>query len=193
MNHVPDVQMSPHLTALRCLYLIALHHGVQIRPEKLGEASEADTLGSVLRIMRDVGLAGKHLKGRDWDDLANLGSAYPVMAELNGGSWVIVASAMTTQDGRVVAAVLNPNSEQTGVALIPREQFEEMWSGRLVLSKRKYSVTDETQPFGLRWFMPEIIKNGRYFRDIAIAATMSNLISFATPLFFQIIVRRQII
>lgn len=59
MNHVPDVQMSPHLTALRCLYLVALHHGVQVPPEKLGEADDTDTLGSILRILRDVGVAGK--------------------------------------------------------------------------------------------------------------------------------------
>ncbi len=192
MNHVPDVQMSPHLTALRCLYLIALHHGVQVAPEKLGEADETDTVGSVMWIMRDVGLTSKLLGNRTWKDLTKLGSAYPVMAEQTNGTWVILASAMTTPDGRVVAAVLNPLSEQGGVALQPREQFEATWTGRLILSKRKFRLTDETQPFGLLWFMPEIIKNGRYFRDIALAATMSNLISFSTPLFFQIMIDKVI-
>ncbi|MEQ1866003.1 MAG: peptidase domain-containing ABC transporter [Micropepsaceae bacterium] len=184
--------MSPHLMALRCFYLIGLHHGIQVPPEKLGEADDADTLGSVLRLMRDVGLSAKLLNGRSWKDLNKLGSAYPVMAELNSGGWVIVVSALTTPDGRVVAAVLNPLNEQAGVSLIPRDQFEEMWNGRLILSKRKFRLTDESQPFGLLWFMPEIIKNGRYFRDVAVAATMSNLISFATPLFFQIMIDKVI-
>jgi subfamily B ATP-binding cassette protein HlyB/CyaB len=192
VNHVPDVQMSPHLTALRCLYLVALHHGVQVPPEKLGEADDADTLGSILRILRDVGVAGKLLKGRAWEDLSRLGSAYPVMAEQKDGSWVIIASTLNLADGRVVAAVLNPLTEQTGVQLVPRDKFEEAWTGRLILSKRKFKLTDESQPFGLRWFMPEIVRNGRYFRDIAIAATMSNLISFATPLFFQIMIDKVI-
>src|SRR4051812_19649934 len=98
--------MSPHLTALRCFYLLALHHGVQVPPEKLGEADEADTVGSVLYLMRDVGLSSKLLKKRSWDDLMKLGSAYPVMAEQTNGNWVILASAMTTPDGRIVAAVL---------------------------------------------------------------------------------------
>ena len=192
MNHVPDVQMSPHLTALRCLYLVALHHGVQVPPEKLGEADEADTVGSLLRIMRDLGIAGKILKGRSWDDITRLGSAYPVMAEQKEGHWVIVASTLSLADGRVVAAVLNPLSEQTGVQLVSREQFSETWTGRLILSKRKFKITDESQPFGLMWFMPEIVKYGRYFRDVAIAAMMSNLISFATPLFFQIMIDKVI-
>jgi ATP-binding cassette subfamily B protein len=184
--------MSPHLTALRCFYLLALHHGVQVPPEKLGEADPADTLRSVLQLMRDVGLASKMLKNRSWDDLMKLGSAYPVMAEKTSGNWVILASAMTTPDGRVVAAELNPQDEQQGVKLAPREQFEANWTGRIILAKRKFRITDETQPFGLLWFMPEIMKNGRYFRDIAVAATMSNLISFATPLFFQIMIDKVI-
>jgi ATP-binding cassette subfamily B protein len=36
------------------------------------------------------------------------------------------------------------------------------------------------------------VRNGRYFRDIAVAAMMSNLISFATPLFFQIMIDKVI-
>lgn len=192
VNHVPDSQMSPHLTALRCFYLLALHHGVQVPPEKLGEVDVHQLLPSLLAMMRDVGLAGKVLKNRTWAELASLGSAFPAMVEQNNGNWVIVAHVMTTPDGRTVAAVLNPQSEQSGVNLVPREQFEESWSGRFILAKRKYRMTDESQPFGFLWFMPEIIKNGRYFRDIAIAAMMSNLISFATPLFFQIMIDKVI-
>jgi subfamily B ATP-binding cassette protein HlyB/CyaB len=192
VNHVPDVQMSPHLTGLRCFYLVALHHGVQVAPEKLGEADEADTVGSLLRLMRDVGLAGKLLRGRKWDELTRLGSAFPVMAEQQDGGWVILVSTIAMADGRVEAAVLNPLNEQGGVKLVPRAEFEAAWTGRLILSKRKFKITDENQPFGLMWFMPEIVKNGRYFRDVAVAAMMSNLISFATPLFFQIMIDKVI-
>ena len=56
MNHVPDVQMSSHLAALRGLFLVALHHGVQVPPERFAGADEADTVGSLLRLMRDIGV-----------------------------------------------------------------------------------------------------------------------------------------
>ena len=192
MNHMPDLQMSPHLTALRCLFLVALHHGVQVRPESLGTADEADTVGSVLRLMREVGLTGKLLKHRRWDDLATLGSAYPVMAEQTAGNWVIVASTVTTANGHIMAAVLDPLVETSGVALVPRDQFEAKWTGRMVLCKRRYRITDENRPFGLMWFMPEILRNGRYFRDIALATVMSSLIGFGPPLFFQIMIDKVI-
>jgi len=72
--------------------------------------------------MRDVGLVGKVLKNRNWDDLVSLGSAYPVMAERKTGHWVIVASAISSPDGRTMLAVLDPLTEQTGVSLTRRDQ-----------------------------------------------------------------------
>lgn len=53
MNHIPEVQMSPHLSALRCMFLVALHHGIQVPPEKFAVADENDSLGSLLLIRRN--------------------------------------------------------------------------------------------------------------------------------------------
>ena len=117
MNHVPDVQMSSHLAALRGLFLVALHHGVQVPPENFAAADEADTVGSLLRLMRDIGLSAKLLSGRNWEQLTHLGSAYPAMAERKDGNWVIVASAMPSTDGDTAVAVLDPRNEKAGVAL----------------------------------------------------------------------------
>ncbi len=191
MNHIPEVQMAPHLTALRCLFLMALHHGVQVPPEKLGDADFNDTVGGVLRIMRDVGLKGQLLKNRTWEQLTALGSAYPVMAEQLGGNWVIVAGAVAGETGLSVA-VVDPRSEHTGAAVVGEQAFLAEWTGRFILCKRAPKLTDETQEFGFRWFMPEILRNGSHFRDIAIAALMSMVISFATPLFFQVLLDRVI-
>jgi ATP-binding cassette subfamily B protein len=184
--------MPPYLTALRCFFLVAMHHGIQVAPEKLSSASEADILGSMMRLMREVGLLGKALENCGWEQLSSMGSAFPLMAQLKDGGWVIVASVMPGAEGKVVAAVLNPVTEQNGISLLDRGQFEQIWSGRLVLTKRKIFVSTEPQKFGFRWFMPEIIRNRQYFRDVAIAAMMSHLIAIATPLFFQIIIDKVI-
>ncbi|MBL8629015.1 MAG: peptidase domain-containing ABC transporter [Rhodospirillaceae bacterium] len=192
MNQIPHVQMPPYLTALRCFFLVAMHHGIQVAPEKLSSASEVDIVASLMRLMREVGLSGKVLDACSWDQLASMGSAFPIMAQLKDGGWVIVASVMPGTEGKVLAAVLNPVTEQNGISLLQRHEFEQIWSGRLILSKRKLFVSTDPQKFGFRWFMPEIIRNGKYFRDIAVAAMMSHLIAIATPLFFQIIIDKVI-
>ena len=184
--------MAPHLTALRCMFLVAMHHGVQVPPERFSDAEESDPVGSVLHIMREMGLAAKVLKNRVWKDLRSLGSAFPVMAEQKAGNWVIIISAFENPDGQPMVAQLDPRTEANGISLIPQEKFYETWTGRLLLAKRKFKLIDDSRPFGLAWFMPEISKQWRFMRDVAIATVMSQLISFATPLCFQIIIDKVI-
>ncbi len=124
LNYSPNPQVAPDLTAVRCLYLVALHHGVQVSPEQLGRVDTTDPVGSVLRLMREVGLAAKFVRNKNWDNVTGLGSAYPVMAEQKGGSWMIVASVIKAGDGTTVIAVLDPKTEQQGIQLFQREKFE---------------------------------------------------------------------
>ncbi len=188
LNHIANLQVSPHLTALRSLFLVAMHHGVHVPPELLSRADPNDAAASILGVMREVGLTGRLLQNCRWRDVSRLGSAYPAMAERTDGNWLIVASTMPTADGIGALAVLDPASEQAGIVVLPRGEFEAGWTGRLVLCKRKFRLSDEKQPFGLRWFVPEILRNRRYLRDVAVAAMLCNLISFATPLLFNVLI-----
>ena len=182
------IEMSSHLTVLRCLHLLARHHGIQVPPDKLAMVDTADSVGSVLLLMRDVGLAGKLVKKVRWKGLASLGTAFPAMAEQEGGHWVIVVNvALATEDGDFIA-ILDPENELAGVKFIPRHEFESTWTKRLVLCKRDVRSTDEPQKFGFMWFMPEILKNGRFFRDVAIFSMLTNIISMGTPLLFNILI-----
>lgn len=178
--------LSPFLASLRCFFLVCQHHGIEVPPERFMGAQEDDIIGSLTSLMQAVGLEGKLLRNRKWQEIANLGTAYPVMVEYKSGYWVIVASVVETADGALNAAVMDPRSEQAGLALVPRDVFEEEWNGNLLLIKRVYKLDDEPRTFDLRWFLPEIMKNSRYFRDIIVAATMMNLLSFVMPLSFQI-------
>src|SRR5208337_3168978 len=148
-------------------------------------------LGSVLRIMSKVSLQAKVLRGTKWDTLTALSHAYPVMALQTGGHWVVVVNTVEGPDGPA-AAVLDPLFEQNGITLVPRERFLDEWSGSLVVCSRLKRQVEEPQPFGLRWFVPEILHHRRFFRDVAVAATMTNIIAFATPLMFQLLLDKVI-
>jgi subfamily B ATP-binding cassette protein HlyB/CyaB len=182
---------SPHYTALRCLFVVCLHRGVQLKPENFAEVRESDTLGSILRVMQKVGLRGRVLPRCNWKKLAALGYAYPVMAQQKAGHWVVVLNAVKGPDGPALT-VLDPMSGEEQATLVSRAQFVEGWSGALILCKRAQRLSDEGQPFGLRWFLPELLRHKRLFRDVAVAATMSAVIAFATPLMFQILIDKVI-
>ena len=185
MNQLPDVEISPFLSALRCAFLVGQHHGIEVTADKFQNASEDDLLGSMLRLFRDIGLQGKHHKKRKWKHLKDLKGSVPLMLEKTSGHWVILAGIASEKDVDH-ALIMDPQSEQSGVILMPRKQLEEIWQGNTLTIKLGYDLKHKSSSFGLRWFMPEIMKQRSYFRDIIIAATLTNILSFVTPLSTQI-------
>ena len=178
----------PH-TAVQSLTAIALHHGVQINPERLvaeyalGSEEPQDNL--ILRMAADIGLKAK-VDRLSWTGLLAQEGVFPLMARLHNGTFVIVVGARGADSAKV--AVLNPSEPQAQVQMLDQASFGAMWSGDVVFLKRQHKLTDPNQPFGLRWFIPEILKQKAAFRDIFIAALAMHLLSMASPIFFQLVI-----
>jgi ATP-binding cassette subfamily B protein len=185
-------QHSPYHTALRCLFLVARHHGVEVTPEQLAATDPANTLASVRGVMRGVGIRTTVLMQRSWQDLITLGTAYPAIAVGKDGGWFIIVGAVPDAAGETAPAVLDPRNEGSGVVPITRERLDEIWGGTLLLCKIDRADQGKPPPFGFRWFLPEIFRNGRFLRDVAIAALTSNLMSYGTPLLYQTIIDKVI-
>jgi subfamily B ATP-binding cassette protein HlyB/CyaB len=193
LNFAPDASaISDHHTALRSAFLVTAHHGRRLTPEQLSEINSTDTLPSLLKTLRRAGFACRALKRRKWIDAISLGKAYPAMILGKTGRWVILVGTANDDAGEPTAAVLDPARETAGVQRMPRADFEALWSGIILLCKPKRRLLDENQPFGLAWFLPEIVRHGRFFRDVAIAAVASSLINLATPLFYHVLIDKVI-
>ena len=187
----------PH-TAIQCLTAIAQHHGLQINPERLIDdyalRAEEPGNGALLRIAADIGLKAKADK-INWSRLMAQGGVFPLMARLIDGNMIIVVGvkpgdaagqAQTSVEDQV--AVLNPASANAVVVMVGRAEFEKRWGGEVLFIKRQHKLTDPNQPFGLRWFIPEILKQKAAFRDIFIAAIAMQLLALASPIFFQLVI-----
>lgn len=183
----------PH-TVVQCLAAIAQHHGVQINPERLVEdyalGSSEPNSPLLLRMASELGFKAK-VATIEWDDLVAQDGVYPLIARLNNGNAVIVVGART--EGEPKVAMLDPLEQGAGVILLSREQFATRWEGGVVFMKRQHSLTDLNQPFSLRWFIPEILKQKKAFRDIAIAAMAMNFLALASPLFFQLVIDKVLV
>lgn len=68
-----------------------------------------------------------------------------------------------------------------------------MWQVKVFLMKRLYSLPELDQPFGFRWFIPEILKQKLALRDIAIAALAMHLLALASPVFFQLVIDKVLV
>ena len=186
----------PH-TVVQCLTAIAQHHGLQINPERLiheyALTEEEPALPLVLRMATEMGLKARGEKLL-WSSFFVQEGVFPILARRTNGTAVIVVGVRPGEDGAAGSvAVLDPSVDMTAVAWVDREKFCSLWDGEVVFLKRSHSVTDPNQPFSLRWFIPEILKQKKAFRDIIIAAMAMNMLALAPPMFFQLVIDKVLV
>ena len=176
-------------TAIKCLILVGRHHGVDLTVDRLvhdyAVEGEFDTT-RLLRIAQDKGLKAR-AKAMNWSDLARLGKAYPVIARLKNANSVILTGYRKGEGEEPdQVQVLDPLANQAELLAIDREKMETAWTGEIILLKRHHGLADAEQPFGLRWFIPEMLRQKAVFIEVGIAALLLHVLALSTPIFFQL-------
>ena len=79
-------------------------------------------------------------------------------------------------------------------------EFEPRYAGSAVLFSRDSGAAQVSdpdvpseQPFGFRWFIPELLKHRRIWRDVLFASLAIQLMALATPLFTQVVIDKVIV
>jgi ATP-binding cassette subfamily B protein len=183
----------PH-TTLQCLTAIAQHHGLQVNPERLihdyALSAEEPSSAMLLGMASSIGLKAR-LRQLTVDKLLGQKGVFPLLARMKDGNSMIVVGARVDDGG--VLAVLDPMGDLGVVKMLDPAAFQALWSGDIVFLKRTSKLTDTRQPFGLRWFIPEILQQKAAFRDIAIAAMAMNILGLASPVFFQLVIDKVLV
>jgi ATP-binding cassette, subfamily B, bacterial HlyB/CyaB len=183
----------PH-AVIQCLTAIAQHHGLQVNPERLIEqyalGAEEPQNSLLQRMATDIGLKCRVDK-IDWATLLAQTGVFPLMARLANGGAVIVVGVRT--EGVDAVAILDPLQDKGNVILVDQAQFCSRWQGEVVFMKRDHKLTDLNQPFSLRWFIPEILKQKAAFRDIALTAMAMHVLALASPVFFQLVIDKVLV
>jgi ATP-binding cassette subfamily B protein len=178
-------------TALQCFVAVARHHGIDLSPDRIKHdyaLQAGDNITRLLpKIARKCGMRTRELKVC-WEDLPRLGEAYPAIARLANGNSVVL---LGIQDDTV--GVLDPLADRLAVLRLDQATFCKKWNGELLLLRRTFALADESRPFGFTWFIPEILRNGGSFRDIAIASIMLQVLALALPIFIQITVDKVLV
>ncbi|ESR23037.1 peptidase domain-containing ABC transporter [Lutibaculum baratangense] len=186
-------------TNLQCLVMVARHHGVDLSAERLMHEHAVDDRPvptALLHTMaRNAGLKSRctFISPRQ---LLRLGGALPVLAELDNGNWIVVVRVDPGAErgaGPETVHVLDPLASAPVPLALPIDTFSSRWRGKVLLVKRSYALSDENQPFGLRWFLPEILRQRRLFRDVALAAVVLYALGLVTPIFFQLVIDKVLV
>lgn len=182
-------------TSLPCLVAVGRHHGIHLTVDQLRHryalTDAAVPPPLLVRMAREAGLRARWTTLRR-EDLPTLGDAFPIMARLDNGNWVVlVGLAGTGEEARLT--VFDPLADRPELLTVHPDRFAERWQGEALLVKRSYAAADPEQPFGLRWFLPELLRQRRLLADVAVLALFLYLLGLASPAFFQIVIDRVLV
>lgn len=181
-------------SGVQCLSAIAHHYGLSLSTEKLIHDYALDraepSAEMLVRIAEENGLKAGYKK-LDWLSLEGLKGVFPLLARNKSGDWVVVVSLNAGESARQVG-VIDPTVPAPAIEFVDQDIFRETWQGEVLLVKRVFSASDPEQPFGLRWFIPEILRQKDAFRDIAAASLILTFLALASPIFFQLVIDKVI-
>ncbi|MGR4925898.1 peptidase domain-containing ABC transporter [Bradyrhizobium sp. CAR08] len=192
-----EAPQSAAWTALECLAKVAAHHGIDLPVDRLRHTYAVDgkcfSTDLLLRMAREAGLRVKtaHL---DWGALCRLGEAYPAIARLTNENWIVILGAGAEGAGAETVATLDPLADRKNEPLIvAKDRFCACWTGEVILLKRERLSSDTGRTFGLRWFVPELLRQSRLFGNVAVAAIVLYALGLVLPIFFQLVIDKVLV
>lgn len=188
-----NIRIENH-TGVLCFLMVSRHHHLDFTIEgilhKYAIQDAEVEIPLLLRIAKEHGFRAKETV-LNWDKLFKLGGAFPAIAKLKNGKYVILSGAQQGENPQV--AFLDPLDLKSGFKLLNREQAAEVWDGTVIFIKRNYKFSDENQPFSLRWFIPEILREKGLFRDVATSSMIINILALGSPIFFQLVIDKVLV
>jgi ATP-binding cassette, subfamily B, bacterial HlyB/CyaB len=183
-SEVSAIRPVPVSTGLISLCVVAGHHQRATDPVQLSRTLGLDPTVEVsetqlLLAAKELGLKGKAVHS-NWLRLPN--HTLPAIAELRGGGYVVLLRY--EPDGLLIVG----DPRQPRPQRLDREQFEAIWTGKLVLIKSRLRFDNPNRPFDLSWFVPAIWKYRKILGEILAASFVIQLFGLATPLFTQVII-----
>ena len=98
------------------------------------------------------------------------------------------AACASTGDANNTRIVLrDPNAAEDALLVIDRPRFEDIWSGDVVLVKRNYEISDESQPFSFGLVAALLFRERRIVRDVAISALILGFLGLAPIMFWRLL------
>ncbi|HYD32674.1 MAG TPA: peptidase domain-containing ABC transporter, partial [Azospirillaceae bacterium] len=182
-------------TAVKSLAIIAGLRGINVSAEQLlrehviGNHEPSTPL--LLRMAEETGMRATAAV-LDWRHLVALGDAFPIMLIMRNGN-AMIATGASVVDGVPVIMLRDPLVADEIEMPVDEARLFHAWDGSVVFLKRHYKLTDVEQPFGIRWFFPEIVRQRHLFRDIGIAVLVMSFLGMTMPIITQVILDRVVV
>ncbi len=183
-------------STLLALVSVAARLGIETSEDQLRrrfsmDSSEPDT-GTLIAMARELGLEAKSLH-LSFAELPRLSKTLPAILRAKGGGALLLEGAKSDRMKGTVAIIRDPAASEAELIAIEELHLAEVWEGELIILKRVYGFTDETQPFSISWLLGQVMREKRIFRDIMYSAIASTIFAIAPPFLFRVVIDRVVV
>ncbi|MDH5786321.1 MAG: type I secretion system permease/ATPase [Chromatiales bacterium] len=189
-SDVGDEAVKPD-TGLICLVMLARFHGVAAEGDQLhhhfGQSGQQFGPTEILRASKLLGLKAR-LVSSDYSRLDKI--QLPAIVQHKDGHYFVIAG-LKEEEG--VASVLIQDPLEQRPQILPGDQFEEAWSGELILITKRAGLFSAEGKFDFKWFIPAILKYRKLFGEVLLASFFMQLFALVTPLFFQVVIDKVLV
>lgn len=149
---------------------------------RFGRPNARLSADELVRAGRQLGLKiRKTVTG--WPRLPN--TPLPAIACLKDGGFVLLAAVR--QDGGD-EAVLVADGQDGKPRSVKRADFEQQWTGELILVATRADLAGAQRRFDISWFIPPIVKYRRMFGEVLLASFVIQILALVSPLMFQVVI-----
>lgn len=185
MNNT-QMQPEPKIdTGLVSLILLLRFLGVAADPQQIQHqlGGAVCEITEILRIAKQLELKARATK-TDWERLSK--TALPAIARRKDGTFFILGKL--TNEGALIQDPCSGRPE-----LYRRDQFEDQWSGELILITRRAGLGDLVRRFDVTWFLQAMVKYKRLLGEVLVASFFLQLFALISPLFFQVVIDKVLV
>jgi len=166
-------------TGLQCLALLLRFHQIAVDPAQIAHQFAGSSVGvqEMLRCAKQLKLKARAIR-ESWSGLRKL--SLPAIIERHDGSFAILGK-VGAEDVLIHDPVVNRPQ------VVKRAEFEQGWTGRIVLMTRRASLSDLARRFDITWFLQAMHKYRRLLGEVLVASFFLQLFALVMPLFFQVV------
>lgn len=172
--------------ALAALTIIAQFHGIAVNPEDIAHQYFEQNTFSIqqwLLAAKNLGLKAK-LSKQKTERLPFI--ALPAVVWREDGQHFLLAKI----DGD---RYLIHDLDEGKPIILNKEQFNERYSGQVILVASRASILGQLAKFDFTWFIPAVIKYRRIFLEVLGVSVIIQLFALITPMFFQIVMDKVLV
>lgn len=181
--------MDPVYIRLRAVMEAARFHGLEMDIHDFAgeEGEESPSPATLVRWLRNSGAVARALRLR-WRYLVRLGNTPPVVLMFRDGSAGLL---VRTDPEREIVWLRDPLKGE-GDAPVPVDQLRlsQVWTGDVVLVKRRRDESEADARFDLLWFAKIVLREKRGLRDVVFSSMVLSVLQIFPPMIVMQVIDR---